>query len=396
MDKLNENANKLRAYAGVADTPEIVDLYGHDLSLHDGLRQEYIQELKHIVGVIRITTLPVQKSIREKISAFVHGTKQPVDKHSQVHELSETMLIHLKVVANPNQQAWVRGVATLEFMHAYADMLVHIETLKSFDDADKKRLKDIYVMLTTCLERTPGHLLMPAKELHVYGIMLPTGILVPQTHGLEFSRAYDRNRTRMEKVNNFYENILSIDGYLKSNSDPYSWLTWSMLYAKADATTGLWAGAIIVETLKKVCNPTQVALAVLACRSGLDYLAANGQIEETIHPLEGCEIPEGLLHSLTELREEPGNSRWGIYKAQGARHFALLDFKADICPVALKLPVDFMLDYRTCVISPNTVNAVANYVRYHVKDENEIVLQTLLREGWRGSFQDLVIVSNSL
>lgn len=407
MEELNENSLKLRAYAGVNSAPVEIGQYGHDLSIHDELRAECVEKLKNIVNYIYEKTKPVVicGSALKTFINYATRAEKAKSEHPQVHELSKTMLVHLKVVSNPNQHVWARGVAVIEFMHAYKDLLDHPDARDflrllargSHWPADVLTyMSELYNELTVCFERTPGYLLMPAKELSVYGLMMPTGVLVPRSEGLEFLRAYDLNRTRMHNVAEFTADVARLQDYLKSNNDPYRWLTWSMVSTKGDKMPGIWTGAVIVETLKKACKPEQIALGVLASRVALDYLASIGQLAETMRHIEGCDIPQGLLSSLTGTREEPGTDRWNKYHRQGARHLARVVHSMDVSSVALKLPVEFVLEARTCTISPNTVNSVADYVIEHISCENEIVLQTLLRDGWSGSFEELVAVANAL
>lgn len=412
MNELNENALKLRAYAGADNAPVKLDKYGHDLSVHDDIRTKRIADLLSVFNYIYKNTKPVAIRVPtlKKIINFLTRAERTESKYPYVHEASEAILAHLRVIANPSQQAQVRGVAALEFMHAYKNLLehpegctflsLHCETyggLQGCVSTDMfSHLRELWLELTVCFERTPGYLLIPAKELHMYGLMLPTGVLIPRSNGPEFLSAYDRHKTLLKRVNTFKEDIRHIQGYLKSRSDPYLWFTWSTVCTKGDSIAGIWPGALIVEILKKSCIPEQVATGVLASRVALDYLAATGQIADITGYIEECAIPDGLLRSLTELREEQGTSRWGDYNQQGARHLNRVANSVNVSSVALKLPAGFILESRTCAISPSTVNSVADYVNEHVSYENEIVLQTLLRDGWSGSFEELVIAANAL
>ena len=411
MKELNENSLRLLAYAGPNSTPVELDRYGHDLSEHDEIRAMHLKKLQNVTRYIYENTKPVPVPVGalRKVYNFLTRADNTKSEYPYVHELSKTMLVHLKVIANPKQHAWVRGVAVLELMDTHKEIIdnpdtnaflglhceTHVDGMRSIDILPYMR--DLYHQLNVCFERTPGHLLMPLQELTTYGLMLPTGVLVPLTGELNFLRAYDLHRTRILKVYRFSEDILRLQTYLKSNSDPYSWFTWFSVVTKSYEIPGIWTGAIIAETLKKICNPEQVALGVLASKAALDYLTSVGQIAETMHPIESCEIPDGLLSSLTELREEHGTGkRWNNYFVQGARNLERVVHSTNINSVALKLPTKFMLDSRTCTISPEMVNSVADYVTEHVCYENEIVLQTLLREGWSGSFEELVVAANSL
>lgn len=410
MEELNKNALKLRAYARANSAPVEIGQYGHDLSVHDELRAERVERLLNIVNYIYEKTKPVaiRDSILKKFINFATKAETIKSEYPHVRELSKTMLTHLTIIANPNQHVWARGVAVIEFMHAYKDLLDHPDARNFLNHHFKTPIdnhwpadmltymNEIYHELTVCFERTPGYLLMPAKELSMYGLMMPTGVLVPRSEGLEFLKAYDLHRTRMLIVEEFTTDVVRLQDYLKTINDPYRWLTWFMVITKGDKMPGIWTGAVIVETLKKTCKPEQIALGVLASRVALDYLASIGQVAETMHPIEGCEIPPGLLSSLTEPREESGTDRRNKYHKQGARHLARVVHSTDVSSVAVKLPAAFILDPRTCTISPDTVNSVADYVNERIGYENEIVLQTLLREGWSGSFEELVVVANAL
>ena len=100
--------------------------------------------------------------------------------------------------------------------------------------------------------------------------------------------------------------------------------------------------------------------------------------------------------SLCESRIEPKLSRWPAYRQQGARNFNILADFIDTTNLAKQLPVEFVYSSRMCRIATSTVNSVSNYITDQVAPDNEIVLETLLAEGWSGTVESLVNAVNSL
>lgn len=410
MDALNENSRKLRDYRGPDRKTSQVTNYGHDITEHDKMRERCLAELHAFAATFHRKTEPakVRETIARKVMNFFAKKKEePAKTYPKVHEISGNMLTHLKVIANPSQPPRVRGVAAMELLYVYADMIERCEELQQIaaeSHEEYGRLEDqielfkrTYLEMTSWPERTPGHLLMPAAELSTYGQMMPTGVLMTGSFGPELLRAYDMHRTREKKVKDFQDRVVLLHSYLKSGDDPYRWFSWTSAAGEGDKLTGLWTGAVLVGTLRKVCTPENVALGLLASRTSLEYLAATGQIEKTIRPAEGLEAPQGLLYALTELREEAGTGRWRDWNSQGARHLAqVAKGGVNLRSIALRLPVEFILDERTCKTSPSVVNDVADYVVGHTNDENEIILRTLLTEGWGGSFAELLDAARNL
>lgn len=410
MDALNENSRKLLEYLGPDKKNSQVTDYGYDITEHDKRHEKCLAELRMFAATFHRKSGPVkvrETIVRKVMNFFAKKKEEPAKMYPKVHELSGNMLTHLKVIANPSQPARVRGVAAMELMHVYADMIERCEELQQIaavchEEYDRledqiERFKHAYLEMISWPERTPGHLLMPAAELSTYGQMMPTGVLLPVSFGPNFLRTYDMHRTREVKVKDFQDRVVLLRGYLRSNDDPYRWFSWTAAAAAGDKLTGLWTGAILVGTLRKACTPENVALGLLASRTSLEYLAATGQIEKTIRPAEGLEAPQGLLYALTELREESGTGRWRDWNSQGARHLAqAAKGGVNLRSVAVRLPVGFILDERTYQASPGVVNDVADYVVGNTNDENEIVLRTLLTEGWGGSFAELLDAARNL
>lgn len=404
MEHLNSNSSKILSYIHALttnqDTGEDISHYPSGPREHNERRIACIRKLKEVVThVLNVTTLPKSTYTFNKIFfKFAKKSTQVSDPYSKVRQECHNILVYLTCIVNPEQKPICRAVAAHECVHSLDYIREHalLETDILYTQEFVDHLMVLFNELTGSLEQTPGHLLIPGRELHIYSSVFPTGVHVCRLSSAEFMRGCELNRTSAEKVSKWRADLIRCANLLNSTGDPYRWLSWSFVVAKGDEFKGTWAGCAIVETLKKVCSPEHIANGIVASRSALEYVSATKQGRSLLKPLESSTITRGMSLSLCESRIEPKESRWPAYRQQGARNFNILADFIDTTNLAKQLPVEFVYSSRMCRMATSTVNSVSNYITDHVAPEDEIVLETLLAEGWSGTVESLVNAVNSL
>ena len=404
MEHLNSNSSKILSYINALetsrDTAEDISHYPGNPREHNGRRLACIGKLTEVVKhVLSVTALPKITYTFNKM--FINFFKKPAmanDLHSSVRLECRNILVYLTCIANPEQIPADRAIAAHECVHSLEYIVKHVSTDALFAPEFVEYITALFNDLTGCLEQTPGHLLIPSRELHIYSRVFPTGVHMSRISSVEFTNGYDLNVTATEKISKWDADLLRCADLLQCSSpgDPYRWLSWSFVVAKGDEFKGTWAGCAIVETLKKVCSPEHVASGIAASRSALEYVSATQQGRAILEPLERSTVTPSMAMSLCESRIDPTGGRWPAYRQQGARNFDILADFIDTTNLAKQLPVKFVYSSRMCRIATTTVNSVSNYITDHVPPDNEIVLKTLLAEGWLGTVESLVNAVNSL
>ena len=404
MENLNSNSSKILSYINASttnpDTGEDISHYPSGPREHNERRIACIGKLKEVVKHVLNVTTP-SKSAYTFNKIFINFSKKPTqisDPYSKVRQECRNILVYLTCIVNPEQKPTCRAVAAHECVHSLDYIREHalLETDILYPQEFTDHLTVLFSELTGCLEQPPGHLLIPGRELHLYSSVFPTGVYASRLSNAEFMRGYDLDRTCAEKISKWRADLIRCANLLNSTGDPYRWLSWSFVVSKGDEFKGTWAGCAIVETLKKVCGPEHVANGIAGSRSALEYVSATKQGRSILKPLESSIVTRGMAISLCESRIEPKLSRWPAYRQQGARNFNILADFIDTTNLAKQLPVEFVYSSRMCRIATSTVNSVSNYITDQVAPDNEIVLETLLAEGWSGTVESLVNAVNSL